>query len=148
MRLTYFTDFGLRALMLLAREPERGFSTAELADEFGISRHHLLKIIQKLAQAGIVSTRRGGGGGAMLARDPREIGLGAIIDLLEEGQSLVDCFAPGGTCCLSGNCRLQPRLRAAERAFLQELNRSTLADIALPPRNSGLLRNDEARVPE
>ena len=39
MRLTSFTDYGLRALMRLASEPERGFSTAELADEFRISRN-------------------------------------------------------------------------------------------------------------
>lgn len=61
MRLTAFTDYGLRALMRIASDPSRGFSTAELADEFGLSRHHLAKIVQRLAQGGILSTRRGGG---------------------------------------------------------------------------------------
>jgi DNA-binding IscR family transcriptional regulator len=46
------------------------FSTAELAEELGLPRNHLAKIIQKLAQMGIVETRRGGGGGAILARRP------------------------------------------------------------------------------
>ena len=62
MRLTSFTDYGLRALMRLASEPERGFSTADLASEFEISRNHLTKIMQRLARAGIVATRRGSGG--------------------------------------------------------------------------------------
>jgi Rrf2 family protein len=93
MRLTSFTDYGLRMLMRMAGAPEQGFSTADMAQEFGLSRHHLTKIVQKLAQAGYVTTRRGGGGGAMLARPATEIRLGAIVRLLEEGQPLVECFA-------------------------------------------------------
>lgn len=133
MRLTSFTDYGLRMLMRLASAPDRALSTAELADEFGLSRNHLTKIIQRLAQGGIVTTRRGGGGGAMLARDPQEVTVGAIVRLLEEGQPLVECFAAtGGDCTLTGCCRLKSRLRSAEAAFLADLDRSTLADIALP----------------
>jgi Rrf2 family transcriptional regulator, nitric oxide-sensitive transcriptional repressor len=135
MRLTSFTDYGLRALMRMASAPERGFSTAELAAEFGISRNHLIKIVQRLARGGMVTTRRGSGGGVVLALPAAEIRLGDIVRLLEEGQALVDCLAPcGGNCPIDGRCRLKPRLRAAERAFLAELDRATLADIALPRR--------------
>ncbi|WP_374644219.1 Rrf2 family transcriptional regulator [Tabrizicola sp.] len=134
MRLTSFTDYGLRMLMRMAGTPGQGVSTAEMAQEFGLSRHHLTKIIQRLAQAGYVATRRGSGGGAMLARPAGEIRLGAIIRLLEEGQPLVECFGPGGgDCSIDGRCRLKARLRAAEAAFLADLDRSTLADIALRP---------------
>lgn len=134
MRLTSFTDYGLRALMRLASEPGRGFSTAELADEFRISRNHLTKIVQRLAHAGIVTTRRGGGGGATLARRPENIALGEIVRLLEEGQALVECFGASGDCIIDGRCLLKGRLRRAEAVFLAELDRSTLADIALPRR--------------
>lgn len=134
MRLTSFTDYGLRMLMRMAGSPDKGFSTAEMAEEFGLSRHHLTKIIQKLAQAGYVVTRRGSGGGATLARPATEIRLGEIIRLLEDGQPLVECFASGGgDCTINGRCRLKARLRAAEAAFLADLDRSTLADIALHP---------------
>lgn len=135
MRLTSFTDYGLRMLMRMASAPERAFSTAELADEFRLSRHHLTKIMQRLAAAGIVATRRGGGGGAVLARPAADIRLGEIVRLLEQGQALVECFGPhGGDCTIDGCCRLKGRLRAAEAAFLADLDRSTLADIALPAR--------------
>ncbi|MDZ4094616.1 MAG: Rrf2 family transcriptional regulator [Paracoccaceae bacterium] len=133
MRLTSFTDFGLRALMRMASAPDRAFSTADLADEFALSRHHLTKIMAALAQAGIVATRRGGGGGAMLARPADQIRLGDVVRLLEVGQPLVECFsASGGDCTIDGCCRLKARLRGAEAAFLADLDRSTLADIALP----------------
>lgn len=132
MRLTSFTDYGLRMLMRMASAPDRAFSTAELAVEFGLSRHHLSKIMQRLAQGGLVATRRGGAGGAVLARPAREIRLGAVVRLLEEGQALVECFGPGGgNCSISGCCRLQARLRGAESAFLADLNRTTLAEIAI-----------------
>lgn len=134
MRLTSFTDFGLRALMRMASAPERAFSTADLADEFGLSRNHLTKIMAALAQAGIVTTRRGGGGGAMLARTADRITLGDVVRILEAGQPLVECFsAAGGDCTITGCCRLKARLRGAEAAFLADLDRSTLANVALPP---------------
>ena len=134
MRLTSFTDFGLRALMRMASAPDRAFSTADLAAEFALSRNHLTKIMTALAQAGIVATRRGGGGGAVLARPPGEIRLGEVVRLLEAGQPLVECFqASGGDCSITGCCRLKARLRNAEAAFLADLDRSTLADLALPP---------------
>lgn len=134
MRLTSFTDFGLRMLMRMASTPDRTFSTAELADEFGLSRNHLAKIMQRLAQAGFVETRRGGGGGAALARPATQIRLGAVVRLLEEDQPLVECLSnDGGACTLDGSCRLKARMRAAESAFLADLDRATLADIALAP---------------
>ncbi|MCB1466273.1 MAG: Rrf2 family transcriptional regulator, partial [Rhizobiaceae bacterium] len=72
-------------------------------------------------------------GGAVLARPADRIRLGNVIDLLEEGQPLVECFGTdGGDCSIDGQCRLKARLRSAERAFLADLDRSTLADIALP----------------
>ncbi|GJM01814.1 MAG: HTH-type transcriptional repressor NsrR [Rhodomicrobium sp.] len=133
MRLTSFTDYGLRMLMSMATNPDRAVSTTELADEFDLSRNHLSKIMQRLSRGGIVKTRRGGGGGAVLARRPQNIRLGDVIRLLEEDQPLVECFqAATNTCSLNGACRLKARLHAAETAFLRDLDRSTLADIALP----------------
>ncbi len=138
MRLTSFTDYGLRALMRIASDPARGFSSAELADEFDISRHHLTKIIQRLSQAGVVTTRRGGGGGATLAKPANKIRLGDVVRWLEEDQALVDCFMPGGgICTINSCCRLKSRLRAAEHSFIESLNTSTLADVALPALATG-----------
>lgn len=133
MRLTSFTDYGLRMLMRMASAPDQAFSSADLADEFQLSRHHLSKIMQRLARAGIIETRRGGGGGAMLAHPADQLRLGALVAILEEDQPLVTCFADETSgCTIEARCRLKARLRSAERTFLGELDRSTLADIALP----------------
>lgn len=133
MTLTSFTDYGLRMLMRMASAPDRAFSTADLAAEFNLSRHHLAKIMQRLVQGGIVETRRGANGGAMLCLDPADIRLGNVVRLLERDQALVACFGPdGGACTIEGCCRLKARLRHAESRFIEDLNTSTLADIALP----------------
>ncbi|MDK3073628.1 Rrf2 family transcriptional regulator [Sedimentitalea sp. JM2-8] len=134
MRLTSFTDFGLRVLMRMAGSPDQPFTTAELAEEFRVSRNHLAKVISSLSAIGYLDTRRGGGGGAMLARRPEDIRLGDVVAYLEADQALVECFLPGGVACtLTPHCRLKARLADAEAAFLADLNRSSLADCVYRP---------------
>lgn len=134
MRLTSFTDFGLRALMRLAGDPNRLFTTEDLAQEFGISRHHLTKVVRELGAAGVIVTRRGAGGGLQLARPATEISVGRVARQLEGRQALVECFDPdGGACTLTPDCRLKGRLAAAQEAFFRELDRLTLADCAWTP---------------
>lgn len=134
MRLTSFTDYGLRVLMRMAGAPERPFTTGELAEEFRVSRNHLAKVISALASAGWIETRRGSGGGAFLARAPETIRIGDVVARLEADQAIVECFAPGGTACtLTPRCRLKSRLAEANTAFIADLNRSTLADCVYHP---------------
>jgi Rrf2 family nitric oxide-sensitive transcriptional repressor len=134
MRLTQFTDFGLRALMRLAGDPQRSFSTGDIATEFAISRNHLTKVIRDLADAGFVQTQRGAGGGFRLARPPEEITLGQVVRSLEQRQALVECFREdGGACVLTPRCRLKGKLARAREAFLRELDQTTLAECAYPP---------------
>lgn len=138
MRLTMFTDFGLRALMRLAAEPDRTFTTEALAKDLAISRHHLNKVVQALAESGFVSTRRGGGGGLKLARPATEIGLGEVVRRLEALQALVECFRDErSSCTFLPRCRLRNRLAKARDAFLADLDGSTLADCIEPQRAIG-----------
>ncbi len=138
MRLTAFTDFGLRTLMRLAGDPERSFTTDEIATEFNISRNHLTKVVRDLAGTGYVRTRRGAGGGFRLARPPQSITLGEVVRRLEQRQALVECFREdGGACVLTPRCRLRAKLAAAREAFLKDLDATTLADCAYPGRPHG-----------
>jgi len=134
LRLTSFTDYGLRVLMRMAGDPARAFTAADLAAEFGVSRNHLAKVISALAASGLLDTRRGGGGGALLARPPENVRLGDVVAILEADQTLVECFAASGnTCTLTPRCQLKARLGHAEAAFVADLTRSTLADCIYRP---------------
>jgi Rrf2 family transcriptional regulator, nitric oxide-sensitive transcriptional repressor len=119
--------------MRLAAEPDQILTTEEIAEEYGISRNHLVKVVRDLAEAGFILTQRGGGGGLRLSRPANEITIGEVVRWLEARHALVECFRPdGGSCILNPGCRLKRRLRRAEEAFLADLDRSTLAECVGP----------------
>ena len=133
MRLTAFTDYGLRVLMRLAGDPAASLTTDALAREFALSRHHLHKVVQELSRAGWVATRRGAGGGLRLAVDPSRLSVGDVVRRMEGPQPLVDCFRDdGGSCVLLPRCVLRHKLARAREAFLADLDRTSLADCLYP----------------
>jgi Rrf2 family nitric oxide-sensitive transcriptional repressor len=133
MRLTSFTDFGLRALILLAGQKSGVISNTALASRLDVSRHHLAKVLQALTAAGYIRSVRGALGGVALAAPPARLQLGTVIRTLEADQTLVECFrADGGACLLSPACRLRGILAGALEAFYHELDRFTLADCLSP----------------
>jgi Rrf2 family nitric oxide-sensitive transcriptional repressor len=129
MKLNAFTDFGLRALILLADRSPEVLSATAIADYFNVSRHHMAKVLQELATAGYVEGIRGAQGGVRLARDPRDIRIGDVVRSLDKEQALVECFrSDGGDCALLPRCRLKGMLARAQHGFLRELDRFTLSD--------------------
>jgi len=148
LKLTQFTDYGLRALMVLASNPGKSFTSKELSDVLEISREHLIKILQHLAHGGYVRNLRGSGGGVRLQKLANEIHLGNLVRWLEEGQGLVECLRPdGGRCNLTPLCLLRPLLSDATEAFYARLNLSTLADCLHPPLQHFVTLQTEKRGP-
>lgn len=130
MRLNLHSDYALRLLMFLALDPGRLATVEEVSRRHGISRNHLLKVAQTLAQAGLVENRRGRGGGVRLARPAAEINLGAVLRATEDNFALVECFdAARNGCVLVSACGLRSPLDEALRAFLAVLDGYSLADL-------------------
>ena len=117
-------------MIAAARRPELT-TVGDVAEGFGISKTHLVKCVHQLGAWGYLETVRGNRGGFRLARPAESIGLGEVIRLTEAGFTIVECFDPAtNTCPLIDRCRLRPALRRATDAFLDALNRFTLADIS------------------
>ena len=133
MRLTSLTDYAMRLLIHLAQHPDRLCTIAEIAQVYGISEAHLMKITHQLGLAGWIETVRGKGGGMRLARAPKDIVLGDVVRSMEPDFSLVECFATGGNCMLTGNCGLTGVLEGALDSFMRHLDGYTLADILPQP---------------
>ena len=134
MRLTQHTDYAIRVLMFAASRwgrdgPEALSSIREIAEAYGISENHLMKVVNRLAQEGLLYTQRGRHGGLRLARDPRETRLGEVVRLIEDDMALVECFGPGSTCPLTAGCHLAGALNEARQAFVDSLDGHTLADL-------------------
>ncbi len=130
MQLTRFTDYSLRVLIYLGSHPGALATVAGIAEEYGISRHHLTRVVHHLGLNGYIETTRGKGGGFRLARQPGLIRIGDVVRDMESGFELAECFRPGDTACrLLPACALKPALVQAGRAFLSTLDGYTLADL-------------------
>lgn len=129
MRLTAMTDYAMRLLMYVGRHPDRLCTISEIAHAYQISEPHLMKITHRLAQQGWIETVRGKNGGMRLGRRPEDISIGAVVRDTENDLALVECFATGHQCSLSGQCGLTGIIEGALQHFLQHLDGYTLADI-------------------
>lgn len=134
MRLTDYTDYTLRVLMYCAANPDRLVTIAELADRHGLSKNHLMKIVNDLARQGVIETTRGRGGGMRLLKDPTQIIVGEMVRRTETDFRHVECFDESSNACsLTPTCRLKHVFDSAMQAYFNELDGVTLADIAGPP---------------
>lgn len=129
MKLTRYTDYALRVLIFLAGRDEGLASIRQIADAYGISQNHLMKIVQDLGHAGFVETVRGRRGGLRLPRPAGLITIGSVVRHTEGNGALVDC----STCLIAPACGLPAILSEATEAFMATLDRYTLADVAKRP---------------
>lgn len=133
MRLAEYTDYTLRVLMYCAARPQQMVTISELAEQHGVSRNHLMKIVTDLGRQGVLETTRGRGGGLRLLKDPAQLRIGDVVRASETDFRLVECFDPGSNqCALSPTCRLKGLFNAALGAYFKELDGMTLADIVEP----------------
>ncbi len=132
MRVTTYTDYTLRTLMYLALREPRQVTIAEIAEAYGVSQAHLMKVVHQLGVAGDITTTRGRHGGLRLARPPSDINIGAVVRRTEQDTSLVPCFEHPESCPIGSACVLRHALDEALAAFLAVLDRYTLADLVGP----------------
>jgi Rrf2 family nitric oxide-sensitive transcriptional repressor len=84
MRLQVNTTLALYSVIEFATDPERHIPASEIADRYGVSPHHLAKVLAELARAGIVESVRGVGGGYRFTANARRLTLMDIIQLFED----------------------------------------------------------------
>jgi Rrf2 family transcriptional regulator, nitric oxide-sensitive transcriptional repressor len=152
MRLTVFTDYTLRVMIYLALKYKGGevATIDEMAQAYGISRNHLMKIVNELSQNGFIETTRGRSGGARLARAPNRISLGEVVRMAEKDFAVVQChdIAVEASCAVFQACNLKRGMRRAVDAFMQELDKMTFEDaVSAPTVAASLLGMGEETVP-
>ena len=135
-----FTDYSLRVLIQAAIRHPNKVTIDEVANAYGISRNHLIKVIHELGRAGFIVTQRGRAGGFMLARPADRIKISDVVKFGEDGQPMVECFDPANNACvITPACRLKGMLAEARRAFFDVLGKYTVADACAKP--EALLRH-------
>ena len=124
MRISTKSQYGLRAMVYLAKQKGKVSPLKEISKKEDIPFDYLEKIFSKLEKSGLIKAKKGVGGGYFLIRKPKKIRIGQIIKALEGELVLVNClryFCPKEKKCLS-------------KKFWQKLNNSinlTLNSITL-----------------
>lgn len=131
MHLSLHADYALRVLIYAGSHAGGGVvTTAAISRAYGISKNHLVRVVQTLSERGYLVVTAGRNGGVELARAPGEIRLGQVVRDTEPRLNLVECFdRDTNSCPIVAACDLKPVLRRALEAFLAELDRHTLADL-------------------
>ncbi|BAC73664.1 hypothetical protein SAVERM_5952 [Streptomyces avermitilis MA-4680 = NBRC 14893] len=138
MRLLRSTDLALRVLMRLAVTGDSSPTTREVAADMDVPYTHAAKVVAELQHLGLITARRGRGGGLALMEAGRTASVGAVVRAFEGDGDVVDC--EGSTPCpLNSACRLRGALRRAQEAFFASLDPLTVQDMVAAPTGPLLL---------
>jgi len=118
--LTEAASIGLHSMVLIARSDEV-LNVTKISEFIGSSRHHVAKIMQRLAKAGYVSSTRGPSGGFILKKNPADTTLLDIYEAIEGPLAVQTCpmsrdFCPFGECLLGD---LSLRISGEAKQFLE-----------------------------
>jgi FeS assembly SUF system regulator len=130
------TDYAIVVLSLMARESERTFAAAEVAERSGIAAPTVSKLLKSMTRAQIVSSVRGAKGGYRLARPPEKMSVASIIDALEGPISITECGVAHDSCQQSHSCHIRGNWNVINRAVRTALESVTLIDM-VKPRHAG-----------
>ena len=96
MKLQKATQYGLFAILELAREPSCQLSAIDIADKYSISSNHLAKVLRDLGRAGLVGSVRGAGGGYRFSGNAKRLTLMDVINIFEDLASEVSGGSEAG----------------------------------------------------
>jgi len=131
MRLQKSTQFALYAVLELAADPERQMSTADIAARYGISAHHLAKVMRRLVRAGLIQSVRGVGGGYRFSGNVRRATLWDVMELFEpDFQDTKNNEAVIGTSISQALDNVRAEIDDLTRATMQSITLKSLLKFA------------------
>lgn len=132
-RISKLTDYAIVLLSLFTRNWAEEYNARELAGQTQLPLPTVSKILKTLCRGGLLTSRRGAGGGYALARPPEEISIAEVIETLEGPIALTDCStgAPSG-CDFEPQCPVQANWRRINLAIQGALAQLKLTDMVGP----------------
>ena len=134
MKISKKTEYGLRAMVFLAKNPireggkgkiTRPFSLREIAAKTKIHFSFLEKIFSKLEKAKLVKAKLGANGGYFLARPASKITTADVAVVLEDDLAVVHCSG----CPMAGGCKSQNVWEEVKQSINKTMGKTTLADL-------------------
>jgi Rrf2 family protein len=128
-------EYALRAVVLLASEPDEPMTTAAIAERTQVPAAYLAKILQGLTREGVLRSQRGVGGGVTLAKPAAELTILEVVNAVEPLQRIKSCplnLRTHGVKLCPLHRRLDNALASMEAAFAA----TTLAEVIAEPTES------------
>jgi Rrf2 family protein len=127
MKISKKAQYGLRAMVYIARASQKKeiSSLKKISQAEGISFDFLEKIASQLEKAGLVKSKKGAQGGYLLAKSPKKITAGMIVEILEGKISPVGC----SLCQKSNKCISKGVWNKVKKSLVSTLNSITLYDL-------------------
>ena len=128
MQINLETDYAVRIVDCLARAGER-LDAGEIASRTGVTAGFSLKILRKLVGGGVVRSFRGAKGGYILARDPEQITLKEVIEIIGGPIAIARCQCEGYVCDHPEDraCTFHPIFRQLTQELADRLEKVTFA---------------------
>jgi Rrf2 family iron-sulfur cluster assembly transcriptional regulator len=134
MRLTRGSDYGLRGMLYMARQPlGQVCLVSQVAAAEELPESYLAKIFQDLDRSRLLISHRGAKGGFSLVNDPQEINLLQIIEAVEGPITLAPCLDIREGCDRIDLCEIYDALDSAQAQMISVLEGTSLADLVAKP---------------
>jgi Rrf2 family protein len=137
LELTRSTDYAVRAMLALTRHPGETLSSSDIASVTNIPVRFVTQVMAHLVRAGLVRAVIGRAGGYRLAQPAEAVSILAIVQAVEGDSRRQQCALSGAPCQTGAPCAVHPVLSSAKDAFLAQLARASLAEVAASSRGSG-----------
>lgn len=145
MQLSKGFDYAVRCMVHLALQPENaGSDLKSISAAQNVPPSYLAKIMRTLVRGGLVTSTLGRGGGYVLRKDPKEITLLQIYQLMDGEINFLNCMSDAGSCSLSGLCPQRPVWGRLQRAVEGVFTETTLQDLV--PRPFAALDEEKAHA--
>jgi Rrf2 family protein len=130
MQLTRAADYALRVMIhLTSLPPHERALLPTLAKASEAPESFLSKVLQQLAKARMISSRRGKSGGFALLPRGREASLRQVVEVIDGPIRLNVCLTTGGACVRKAWCPAHPVWAEAQDAMLAVLDKARIADL-------------------
>lgn len=129
MRITNASEYAIRAIIHMAKDPILIYTATDLAPIIDAPMKFLAKILQKLARKRILKSQRGVKGGFKIAVPLENLTLVDIIEAVDGEIALNKCLLTNYECKREYLCPVHPLWEEAQAKLKETLNRKSIAEI-------------------
>ncbi len=129
MKISKKSQYGLRALVFLARNKNKVLSLRFISEKEKIPFNYLEKIFSQLEKKRLINSKKGVQGGYTLAVSPEKIKVGEVIKALEGEIVLVECVGTKGKCVMKRKCKTINAWKKIQDSLEKTINSISLNDL-------------------